>query len=138
MCQDSSPKTDTPEPAPEWYSRTEGFFGNPTVHCIASIIYIVVALAPLVLFALTGVIPRWLTTHVAFLWALFVSAAYPVWSWTETLAFERWVREFDENTRERERAYYSLMRDHAKSFWAGLLAVYTIAGLWGLILKGAQ
>lgn len=131
--------SDKQEPEARWYSKKKRFFafGNLTYHYVASFIYSLVALTPILLFVYFGDIPEWLTPHRAFLflWALFVSMGYPVWSWLETRKFECWVGCFDTDTRKRERDYYVLMRDHARSFWAALLAVYAIAGVWGVVLK---
>lgn len=139
---DQSSQINIPEPKPEWYSQGGGFFGNKYTHNIASTIYALVALAPALWFVFCGELPETygicmcLIKFAAFGWALFVSVGYPIWSWLETREFEEWVRSLqDEGARERERAYYSLMREHSKSFWAGFLAIYTIAGLWGVVLK---
>jgi hypothetical protein len=60
--------------------------------------------------------------------SLVVVLAYPVWSWCESLVFERWVRRIpDEGKAERERAYFKLMMDHATTFWAALVAGYVAA-----------
>lgn len=135
MCSDTdAAKT---EREPQWYKSADNFrFGDLRLNFLAAGIYAFLALLPMIYHVSGGQI-RSLPTWIVFAWGLFIGIAYPLWSWAETRSFEMWVRSKDKVTRDRERAYYSLMRDHAKSFWAGLLAVYTIASLWSLVGPGA-
>ncbi|MBI3425925.1 MAG: hypothetical protein HY011_23595 [Acidobacteria bacterium] len=129
--------------APQWYNRTDGIFGNLPIHYIASVIYASIALAPAALYLLfgselgTGLKNLWWAKLLGLIWALIVSVALPTWSWLEARAFERWLidKEFDLDTCKIERDYFKLMNDSAKNFWAGVLAIYTLAGIWGLVLK---
>ena len=62
------------------------------------------------------------------LYGVAIALAYPVWSWWETIAFERWIRgQEDATIAERERKYFKEMRDHAKTFWAALVAIFAAA-----------
>ena len=125
--------------APEWYNREDGIFGNLPVHYIASVLYALIALVPAVLYLKYGDgLKSWPSVkQLGLVWALIVSVAYPTWSWLEVRAFERWLREEgkDEATCKRERDYFKLMNDCARSFWTAVLAIYTLAGIWGLVLK---
>jgi hypothetical protein len=47
------------------------------------------------------------------------------------LAFEKWVRRLDPESRTRERAYIRLQSDCAKAFWAAVLFIYSAAALLG-------
>ena len=120
---------------PEWYNKSSGFFGNMKVHYFASLSYATISLTPLLLYIIGYNPLNWMPTRLGFFWALTITLGYPVWSWCETIEFEKWARTLTAEKRESERFYYGLMRNHAKGFWTSLLAIYSIAGLWNLVLK---
>lgn len=127
-----------PEPVPTWYERQNWGFGDIRLHVIASGLYLIVALAPLVSYVYCEYSLPSLAKEcptLLLLWTGFVALGYPIWSWCESSAFERWVRAKSEAERKAERAYFTLHAGLAKNFWTAVLAIYTVAGLIGIALK---
>lgn len=128
-----------------WYQRGIGFWGNLYWQWTASAAYLLLAYTPLVVYALNGFDPpdakNFAQSCLGIMWALVVSVGYPLWSWGEIRAFERWAtseaakRQLSKDELDRERAYFKLMMDSAKNFWSAVLAIYTIAGLWTLATR---
>ncbi len=123
------------ETKPTWYNSGQPIFGNFKIHIIASAIYFASAVAPLIGIACGSIQLNTLKSPFAVGWAFFVLLAYPAWSWIETWKFERWVRQFKKSQRDIERHYYNVMLSHAKAFWTAMLAAYSFAGIWGLLMK---
>jgi hypothetical protein len=119
-----------------WYQHGDGFFGNLYWQWLASAVYFVLAFLPLVIFAINDYnidsVKTFAKSGVGLAWAFFVATGYPLWTWGEVRAFERWADTQPSEISTRERAYFKLMTDCSKNFWAGVLATYTIAGLWAL------
>jgi hypothetical protein len=124
------------EPEPQWYSSTASrFFGNLRVEVTAGVLYAALASLPIVFVARGCNFKAMVTTHghttaLLGLWALVVSLGYPLWAWLETSAFEKWVRSRPAAQRVVERAYFKSIGDCTRNFWAAVIAVYAIAGLW--------
>jgi hypothetical protein len=123
-----------------WYQWGHGFFGNLAWQGLATLVLLGLAAVPLYLWARGGYqvqsVRRFAQSPQGVLWAFLVSTGYPLWSWFEVRAFERWVRSLpSKDARDDERTYFKLMMDSAKNFWTAVLATYTIAGLWGLATK---
>jgi hypothetical protein len=143
MCSSTEPIADEqskPEPAPTWYAyggTAKGrIFGNMYFHAAFSVVYACAAIAPIVWFLHEPVsLKQWINSIAVLPWVLFASLAYPLWVWLEARAFEKWVRNKPTNLRAIERAYFKLMADSAKNFWAALLAIYAVGGLLGIAFK---
>lgn len=95
------------EPEALWYSQKDGFFGNLKLYHFTSLIFLLGALALVLLFVrkIPQGAPDTRCLRVG------IGGLYPIRSWLKT-----WARRFDEDTRQRERTCYALMRDRAKSF----------------------
>lgn len=134
----------------QWYRR-KGFVSNLSVCKLLGAIYAVFALLPFLYFIYEGSIPLNQADHIfskpwkvraLLFWAIIISIAYPLWAFKETSTFESWLlAEKQKRNRKpkiieaEERNYFLAMQGQAKSFWAGVLAIYTIAGLWGAALR---
>lgn len=126
------------EPSPTWYKRKGWRFGGMKLHVSVSILYLGVALFPLMQYLYGGYkVPTWTKDFptLVLAWAAFVALAYPLWAWQEAGVFERWVRTLPEAQRKAERSYFSMHAGLAKNFWSAVLAIYTVAGLVGIALK---
>ncbi len=143
MCSSSEQATDTqsePEAAPTWYvyggTAKARFFGNMYWHSAFSVVYACAAIAPIVWFLHDPAsLKLWINSIAVLPWVIFASLAYPLWVWLEARAFEKWVRTKPATQRAVERAYFKLMADSAKNFWAALLAIYSVGGLLGIAFK---
>ena len=137
----------------QWYKRV-GYVSNLKLCAFLGCAYAIFVLLPLFYCLWKGVIPidkadellvsEW-HVRVLVLWAILASIAYPAWAFVETSKFESWLlqekQKQDRNPQiieSEERNYFTAMQSQAKSFWAGILAVYTIAGLWGAALKAVS
>ena len=126
-----------PEPSPEWYASEKARLGFP-VHFVAAAAYVVVALAPLLMFALLRTeASDWASAHpaISLLWAVIVALGYQTWAWLEARSFEPWVRKQPVEQRPIERAYFKLNSDLATSFCSGVVAIYTVVALLGIALS---
>jgi hypothetical protein len=121
------------EPKPEWYTprRIKFYF-------IISVAYSILMLTPLAAYlANKGWALALLNSHPIFaaLWVAFATLSYPIWTWIEVVAFEKWVRTQPEPRRAIERAYFKINSDLAKNFWTAMFGIYSAAALVGLALK---
>ena len=134
---DSTTLSGSTEPSPQWYSYERARLRFP-LHFVAACAYVVVALAPLVLFALLGREVRdWASSNplISLLWAATVALGYQTWAWFEVRSFEPWVRALPPDQRIVERAYFKLNADLAKNFCSGVVGIYAVVALIGIALN---
>ena len=126
------------EPKPTWYAHEKRKMLGIPIHFLAGASYVLVALAPLLLYALfEAKAAEWAAAHpvASLIWAVVVALGYQTWAWFEARLFEPWVRTCPAEQRPIERAYFKLNSDLAKSFCAGVVAIYTVVALLGIALK---
>lgn len=139
MCSSTTTQMEsTPEPPPGFYQwGIRPFFGNLYWHWVASVAYVVVVTLPVLALWLKCDLNSLAAAHptALLLWAMLTSIAYPLWALGEFRAFNEWVRKQGEEARSRERAYFTAVTAATRNFWTGVLATYTIAGVWQLALR---
>jgi hypothetical protein len=122
---------ENPEPEPRWYEEGEWVLGLKPKYSdrLAGGIYGVLVVG---LLASAGALGLDLSKAERIILGIPIALAHPAWSWFETRALEKWIRTKTKAQRDAERAYFKLMTEHARLFWAALLTVYG-----ALLIKGA-
>jgi len=96
----------------------------------ASKLYLLIAVGGAVAFALFGptelkCVESRLARVLIVLTGFIVSAGPPLFYWAEARGFERWVNAtIPKDAQQGHREQYKMNAEHAKAFWASILAVY--------------
>jgi hypothetical protein len=121
-----------------WGQRRGWRYGSPEFAVKSLLAFLAVALFPLASFVFSGFgAPAWPTDYplLAVLWALFMAIAFPLWTWAEARAFERWTATLDAAQRDAAHASQARRVAGARMFWFGTLAAYAVVAVLALAAR---
>jgi hypothetical protein len=121
-----------------WGERRGWRYGSPEFAVKSLLVFLAVALFPLAAFAFNGfAAPAWPTDYPLFavLWMLFMALAFPLWTWLEARAFDRWTATLDAAQRDAAHAGQARRVANARMFWFGTLAAYGVVAVLALAAR---
>jgi hypothetical protein len=121
-----------------WGQRRGWRYGSPEFAVKSLGVFLAVALFPLASFVFNGFqAPAWPRDYPLFgvLWALFMALAFPLWTWAEARAFERWTATLEAGQRDAAHARQAVRVANARMFWFGALAAYVVVAVLALAAR---